>query len=101
MRARTIAPRVELGKHIVADPAICGGQPTIKGTRIMVWMVLEQLERGMTWPDLVQEWSGKINQEAIGEAISIAPLIVKHEPFQGFHASRGRKLSRRPAALAA
>jgi hypothetical protein len=27
--------RVELGRHIVADPKICHGQPTYKGTRIM------------------------------------------------------------------
>ena len=28
--------RVELGRHIVADSAICGGQPTFKCMRIMV-----------------------------------------------------------------
>jgi uncharacterized protein (DUF433 family) len=27
--------RTELGRHIVADPLICHGQPTFKGTRIM------------------------------------------------------------------
>jgi len=36
--------RIELGKHIVADSKICGGQPTFKSTRIIVWLVLEQLE---------------------------------------------------------
>ena len=25
--------RIELGRYIVADPRICGGQPTFKGTR--------------------------------------------------------------------
>ena len=39
--------RVELGRHIVADSKICGGQPTFKDTRIMVWLVLEQLEEGL------------------------------------------------------
>jgi hypothetical protein len=48
MRAAAKNRRIELGRHIVADPAICGGQPTFKGTRIMVWLVLEQLERGLT-----------------------------------------------------
>ena len=38
--------RVELGRHIVADPAICHGKPTFKGTRIMVWQVLDELAHG-------------------------------------------------------
>jgi len=74
--------RVELGRHIVADPKICGGQPTFKGTRIMVWLVLEQLEQGMKWDEIVGEWDGRVTPEAISEAISIADFVVKHEPFR-------------------
>ena len=93
--------RVELGRHIVADPKICGGQPTFKGTRIMVWIVLEQLEDGLTWDEIVREWDGKVSQEAIAEAIAIADLVVKHKPFKGFHVGARRKRARRPTALAA
>ena len=93
--------RVELGRHIVADPRICGGQPTFKGTRIMVWIVLEQLDRGLTWQEIVGEWDGRVPEEAIGEAIAIADLVVKHEPFSGFHVGAGRKPARRTTALAA
>ena len=100
-KANGTACRVELGRHIVADPEICGGQPTFKGTRIMVWIVLEQLERGMTWAEIKQEWPGKVRDEAIAEAIAIAPLVVKHEPFRGFHAGARRKPARQPAAVAA
>lgn len=28
--------RIELGEHVVADPLICHGKPTYKGTRIML-----------------------------------------------------------------
>jgi uncharacterized protein (DUF433 family) len=76
--------RVELGRHIVADPQICGGQPTFKGTRILVWVVLEQLEAGMTWDEIVAEWPRKVSKGAIAEAIAISDLVVKHEPFKGF-----------------
>jgi len=93
--------RIELGRHIVADPEICGGQPTFKGTRIMVWIVLEQLDRGLTWQEVVREWDGRVSEEAIGEAIAIAGLVVKHEPFRGFHVGAGRKPARVPAAVAA
>ena len=93
--------RIELGRHIVADPGICGGQPTFKGTRIMVWIVLEQLDRGLTWQEIVREWDGRVPEEAIGEAIAIADMVVKHEPFRGFHVGAGRKPARRATALAA
>lgn len=33
--------RIEVGKDIVIDSEICHGKPTFKGTRIMVWQVLE------------------------------------------------------------
>ena len=101
MKTRTNSHRIELGRHIVADPEICGSQPTFRGTRIMVWIVLEQLERGLSWTKIVREWDGKVSEEAIGEAIAIADLVVKHEPFKGFHVGAQRKSSRRPAALAA
>jgi len=100
-KARVPARRIELGRHIVADPEICGGQPTFKGTRIMVWIVLEQLDRGLSWPKIVREWDGKVSEEAIGEAIAIAHLVVKHEPFRGFHVGARRKPARRTASLAA
>jgi uncharacterized protein (DUF433 family) len=93
--------RIELGRHIVSDPKICGGQPTFKGTRIIVWIVLEQLDRGLTWQEIVREWDGKVSEEGISEAIGIAHLVVKHEPFKGFNVGARRKHTRRPAALAA
>ena len=93
--------RVELGRHIVADAEICGGQPTFKGTRIMVWLVLEQLEDGMTWDEVVDEWGGKVPKRAIAEAIAISDLVVKHEPFKGFSVGARRKSPRRATALAA
>ncbi|HEU0008909.1 MAG TPA: DUF433 domain-containing protein [Verrucomicrobiae bacterium] len=66
------ARRVELGEHIVADPLICHGKPTFKGTRIMVWQVLDALERGEPWDDIVQAWAGQVTREAIAETIRLA-----------------------------
>ena len=67
----------------------------------MVWLVLEQLEDGLSWPEIVGEWDGRVSEEAISEAIGIAHLVVKNEPFRGFHVGARRKPARRPAALAA
>jgi uncharacterized protein (DUF433 family) len=101
MKPNAKAPRIELGRHIVADPEICGGQPIFKGTRIMVWIVLEQLNRGLTWDAILKEWPGKITKAAISEAIAISDLVVKHEPFRGFDVGARRKSTRRPTAMAA
>jgi uncharacterized protein (DUF433 family) len=88
-----------------SSPALIGllqwPQPAFKGTRIMVWIVLEQLEDGMTWQEIVREWDGRVSEEAIGEAIAIADVVVKHEPFKGFNVGAGRKPARRATALAA
>jgi hypothetical protein len=40
---------------------------------------------GMTWDEIVAEWPGKVSKPAIAEAITISDLVVKHEPFKGFH----------------
>ncbi len=93
--------RIELGRHIVSDSKICGGQPTFKGTRIMVWIVLEQLEDGLTWTEITREWNDRVAKAAIAEAVAIAPLVEKHEPFRGFHVGARRKPARQATALAA
>jgi uncharacterized protein (DUF433 family) len=64
--------RLELGQYIVADPEICHGKPTFKGTRIMVWQVLDALERGESADEIVTAWDGKINRGAIAETVRLA-----------------------------
>jgi uncharacterized protein (DUF433 family) len=83
-RAQGLPRRIELGRYIVADPKICGGQPTFKGIRILVWIVLEQLGEGLTWGEVKGEWDGKVTGAAIAEAIAIAGLVesVTHEICQ-------------------
>lgn len=65
-------PRTELGKYIVADPEICHGTPTFKGTRIMVWLILEEVAEGKAWDAIVANWRGEITLEGIGEAVQLA-----------------------------
>jgi len=61
-----------LGRYIVTDPRVCHGQPTFRGTRIMVTQVLEQVSSGMAWEAIVEEWRGSVSKEAIAEAIQLA-----------------------------
>ncbi|MCL6642497.1 MAG: DUF433 domain-containing protein [Candidatus Bipolaricaulota bacterium] len=61
-----------LGSYIVADPAICHGQPVFRGTRILVADVLEQLASGMSWEAIIEEWHGALTKQAIAEAVRLA-----------------------------
>jgi uncharacterized protein (DUF433 family) len=64
--------RIELGQYIVADPAICHGKLTFKGTRIMVKSVLEMLADGCDWDYISAEYDGRISREAIAEVVQLA-----------------------------
>ena len=58
-----------LGRYIVVDPAICHGEPTFCGTRVLVADVLEQVESGMAWEAIIEEWCGTLTRDAIAEAV--------------------------------
>jgi uncharacterized protein (DUF433 family) len=64
-----------LGRYIVADPKICHGKPTFRGTRIMVGQVLKRVAKGTPWDDIVAAWDGSVSKEAIAEAVSLAERI--------------------------
>ena len=64
--------RKELGQYIVADPEICHGQLTFKGTRLFVRDVLEMVEKGYDWDRISYECHGCVSHEAIAEAIALA-----------------------------
>ena len=61
-----------LGRYIVTDPKICHGKPTFRGTRIMVWQVLDMVAEGKAWESIIEEWGGGISKEAIKEAVYLA-----------------------------
>lgn len=68
-----------LGRFIVADPKICHGKPTFRGTRVFVSDVLEQVASGMAWETIIEEWHDSITKEAIAEAVQLATqALMKH-----------------------
>lgn len=68
-----------LGRFVVADPEICHGQPTFRGTRIFVSDVLDQVAGGMAWEAIIEQWRGAITKEAIAEAVRLArESLINH-----------------------
>jgi len=71
-----------IGRFVVADPAICHGQPTFRGTRILVDDVLEQVAAGIAWEAIVEEWRGNVSSEAIAEAVRLASQAFRDHSAQ-------------------
>lgn len=81
--------RIELGRYIVADPEICHGKPTFKGTRIFVRDVLADVEQGLSWNFIIQRWGGgKLSKDAIAEAVHLARTALINENGQLIALSR-------------
>jgi uncharacterized protein (DUF433 family) len=80
-RAMKGRKRTEFGQYIVADPEICHGLLTFKGTRIMVKSVLEMLAKGYDWDRIAAEYNGRVDHNAIAEVVKLAgeALIGKFE----------------------
>lgn len=80
---RNEGERIDLGQYIVADPKICHGQPTFKGTRIMVWQVLDDVAAGRSWEFICNNrWEGRIPLAAVAEALQLAKKawLERHSP---------------------
>jgi len=72
-KSRSSNGRIELGQHIVADPAVCHGKVTFKGTRVFVADVLADVEAGLSWDFIIRRWgAGPITKAAIAEAVHLA-----------------------------
>ena len=58
-------------EFITVDPAVCHGRACIKGTRIMVSVVLDNLAAGLTADEIVLSYPS-LNHEAVQAAIAYA-----------------------------
>jgi uncharacterized protein (DUF433 family) len=63
--------------RIVSNPAICGGRPTVRGTRIRVSDVLEMLAAGETAQDILAEFP-ELAPEDIRAAALYAARALSH-----------------------
>jgi uncharacterized protein (DUF433 family) len=52
-----------IAEHLASDPAICGGQVCIKGTRIPASLILGALAGGDTIDDLLRGYPGITRQD--------------------------------------
>ena len=72
-------------RYISVDPAICHGKPCFKGTRIMVWQILELLEAGISVAEITSEkYFPQVTPDHIRAALHLAAEQLKHREFVAF-----------------
>jgi len=72
--------------YITVDPRICHGQPCFKGTRIMVYLILEMLEAGETPDTIIKNAYPQLTKNHIQAALHYAAEVIKtgeYIPFAG------------------
>ena len=65
-------------ERITADPKICHGKPCIKGTRIMVAVVLDNLAEGLSAEAIAAEYP-PLTVEDVRAAIGYAATLAREE----------------------
>ncbi len=62
--------------YITVDPEVCHGQACIKGTRIMVSVILDNLAAGLSTEEITQSYP-TLNRESVQAAIAYAAELAR------------------------
>jgi uncharacterized protein (DUF433 family) len=65
-------------QRIVRDPQICGGQPVIRGTRVLVRVVLGYLAHGETTATILSEFPS-LTEEDVRAVIAFAAASASED----------------------
>lgn len=77
-------------ERISINPNVCHGKPCIKGTRIMVWQILDLLSAGISPQKITsQEYYPDITLKDIQACIAFANQLVKNEETHFFEELKG------------
>ncbi len=68
--------RIEINDYIVIDKEICHGKPTFKGTRVMVYLVLEMLEDGASYKEIKEAYPS-LTDKHISSALEYAARLTE------------------------
>jgi uncharacterized protein (DUF433 family) len=61
--------------RIVADRDICGGKPTIRGTRIMVWNILGMFAGGVMMDDILKSYPSITREDIVASLEYVMDLL--------------------------
>ena len=64
--------------YIVRDPAICGGEAVVRGTRVTVRTVLASLAEGMSVEEILKEFP-TLDESAVRAVIAFAAVSAEED----------------------
>ena len=67
--------------RIELNPRVCNGKPVIKGTRIPISVIIEQIEEGESW-DAVLAGYPELKKEDIQAALHYARTSIEHSEVE-------------------
>jgi uncharacterized protein (DUF433 family) len=70
--------------RISVDPNICHGQPCVKGTRVMVYLVLELLEAGLTVDQIITDYYPQLTKQDIEACLHYAATLIRDTEYVPF-----------------
>ena len=65
-------------QRIVSDPQVCHGMPCVRGTRIMVSVILDNLADGLSSDEIVAEYP-PLTLDDIRVAIAYAAMLTREK----------------------
>ena len=78
MKKATLA--VEIAPRITVDPQVRFGQPVIKGTRVPVAVILDEMAAGTTLEDIAREYG--VTREDVRAVLRYAAEIITGEDIK-------------------
>ncbi|HEX6865097.1 MAG TPA: DUF433 domain-containing protein [Thermoanaerobaculia bacterium] len=65
-------------ERVQVDPEVCHGKPCIRGTRIMVSVVLDNLAEGLSPEEIVQDYP-PLTLEDVRASVAYAAVLAREE----------------------
>ncbi|MBW1752099.1 MAG: DUF433 domain-containing protein [Deltaproteobacteria bacterium] len=70
--------------QIELNPRVCNGKPVIKGTRIPISVILEEIAEGETWDKLLEGYP-ELDKGDIQAALLYARASIDHTEVRAVH----------------
>jgi uncharacterized protein (DUF433 family) len=72
---------MKLSARIEINPRVCNGKPVIKGTRIPVTVILDQIAEGQSWESILTSYP-ELTKKDIQAALYYARTSLEHSEFE-------------------
>jgi uncharacterized protein (DUF433 family) len=65
-------------ERVAADPNVCHGKPCIRGTRVLVSIILDNLAKGMSHDEVVRE-DPPLTLDDVSAALAYAAALAREQ----------------------